>query len=133
MKQFSPHLKEFERLTGKAQNDFHRLELAKEFASKNNTHLVLKGKYTCIVCPDGTFYFNPTGNAGMAKGGSGDVLTGIITGLLAQGYSVKDACLMGVYMHGLAGDIAAKKKGVYSLLASDLIESIPKTFLKLSE
>ena len=129
---FTPHLKEFERLSGKAENDFHRMELAKLFVQKFNVHLVLKGKYTCIVCPDGKFYFNSTGNSGMAKGGSGDVLTGIITGFLAQGYSAKDSCVIGVYVHGLAGDSAAEKFSETALIAGDIITCLPDAFKKLS-
>ena len=124
----TPHVKEFERLTEKAKNAYHRLQLAKEFSIKNKVYLVLKGKYTCISCPDGNQYFNPTGNAGMAKGGSGDVLTGIITGLLAQNYSAKEACILGTYLHGLAGDIAAYKLSQEALLASDIILNLPDAY-----
>ena len=129
---FTPHLKEFEHLTEKAQNDFHRLQLAKDFAAKYNSHLVLKGKYSCIVCPDGNFYFNSTGNPGMAKGGSGDVLTGILTSLLAQGYSAKEACILGVYIHGKAGDIAASFFSETAMIAGDIITSLPEAFKELS-
>ncbi len=129
---FTPHLKEFERLVGIANNDFERLELAQIFAKKYATHLVLKGKYTCIICPDGKCYFNSTGNPGMAKGGSGDVLTGIITSFLAQGYAAKDACIMGVYIHGMAGDNAADQFSETAMLAGDIISCLPETFKKLS-
>ena len=100
----TPHPKEFERLFGKSANDFERNELQRNQAKALNSFIILKGANTCIACPDGTCYFNTTGNPGMATGGSGDVLTGIITGLLAQSYPVKDACILGVYLHGLAGD-----------------------------
>ena len=90
---------------------------------------MLKGRFTCISCPDGRTYFNSTGNPGMAKGGSGDALTGMLTGLLAQGYTPKEACLLGVYLHGLSGDIAITETSESSLLASDLIEHIGKAFL----
>ncbi len=129
---FTPHLKELERLVGKAENDFHRLELAKSFATKYATHLIIKGKYSCIVCPDGNCYFNSTGNAGMAKGGSGDVLTGILTSLLAQGYPVKEACILGVYIHGKAGDIAASLFSETAMIAGDIIDCLPETFKQLS-
>ncbi len=125
---FTPHLKEFERLTGKSEDDFHRLEVAKAFSSKYNIHLLLKGKYSCLICPDGNLYFNSTGNPGMAKGGSGDVLTGILAGLLAQGYSAKQACLIGMYAHGLAGDFAAHKYSETAMIASDIIGCLSDAF-----
>lgn len=128
----TPHQKEFERLTKKCVNDFERNKLQIEFAKRYNVYLILKGKYSAIACPDGKCYFNTTGNAGMAKGGSGDTLTGILTGLLAQGYSPKETCLAGVYLHGLAADIAVKETGEYSLLASDIIDSIGKAIIKLA-
>jgi hydroxyethylthiazole kinase-like uncharacterized protein yjeF len=124
----TPHVKEFERLTQKADNATHRLELAKEFCSKYGCYIVLKGKYSCLVCPDGNFYFNPSGNPGMAKGGSGDVLTGLLTGLVAQGYSAKNACLIGMYIHGLAGDIAATKFTETAMKAGDLLRCLPDAF-----
>ena len=83
--------------------------------------------------PDGTVAFNPTGNAGMATAGSGDVLTGIITALLARGYNQKEACLIGVYLHGLAGDIAAEELGMESVTATDIINSLPKAFRQLED
>jgi NAD(P)H-hydrate repair Nnr-like enzyme with NAD(P)H-hydrate dehydratase domain len=103
-----------------------------EFSKRYSVFVILKGKYTCITCPDGMSYFNPTGNPGMAKGGSGDTLTGMITGFLAQGYSPKESCIAGVYLHGLAADIAVKETGENSLLASDIIDNIGKAFLKLT-
>ncbi|MBK9673323.1 MAG: NAD(P)H-hydrate dehydratase [Bacteroidetes bacterium] len=118
----TPHVKEFERLSEKATNDFHRLQLAKEFAIRYKLHLLLKGKYSVLCCPDGTLYFNSTGNPGMAKGGSGDVLTGILTGLMAQGYTAKEAGIIGMYLHGKAGDIAAKKHTEFAMKAGDIID-----------
>ena len=88
-------------------------------------------KYTAIACPDGKCYFNPTGNPGMATAGSGDVLTGIITGLLAQGYSPKESVLGGVYLHGMAGDLAATKLTQQSMIASDIIEHLGEAFKEL--
>jgi ADP-dependent NAD(P)H-hydrate dehydratase / NAD(P)H-hydrate epimerase len=88
----------------------------------------LKGAYTCITCPHGSSYFNSTGNPGMATGGSGDVLTGIILGLKAQGYTSGEACIIGVYLHGLAGDVAAKHKGQDSMIAGDITESLGKAW-----
>jgi len=127
----TPRPKEFERLFGKSANDFERNELQRNQAKALNCFIILKGANTCIACPDGTCYFNTTGNPGMATGGSGDVLTGIITGLLAQAYPVKDACFLGVYLHGLAGDLAAKDLGQESLIASDLIERLGGAFKEL--
>ena len=86
-----------------------------------------------MCTPDGKVYFNPTGNAGMATAGSGDVLTGIIAGLLAQGYNQEDASLIGMYLHGLAGDLAVRDLGQESLIASDLIEYLPKAFARIKE
>ena len=124
---------EFERLAGNWSNGFERLELQTTFSKKYSCYVVLKDHHTCISCPDGKSYFNPTGNAGMATAGSGDVLTGMITGLIAQGYSPRDAALTGVYLHGLAGDIAAEKISMESLIASDIIDNIGKAFLQLSK
>ena len=94
----TPHPKEFERLFGEQENDFARLQTAIDQAGKLGLYIILKGHRTAMVCPDGNVYFNSTGNAGMATGGSGDVLTGIITGLLSQQYSPKDAAIIGVYL-----------------------------------
>lgn len=128
----TPHPKEFERITEKARNDFHRHELQIEFAKKHRVFVVLKGAHTCIACPDGTVFFNSTGNPGMAKGGSGDALTGIILSFLAQGYSPQQSCILGVYLHGLAGDIAAQKMSEPAMLATDLIENLGEAFKEIS-
>ncbi|MEP6675914.1 MAG: NAD(P)H-hydrate dehydratase [Ferruginibacter sp.] len=128
----TPHPKEFERLFGRTENDFARLELARQQAALYKIFIVLKGHYTAIITPDGEIHFNSTGNAGMAKGGSGDVLTGIITGLLAQGYSSKDAVLLGAYLHGLAGDIAALEFSQEAMTASDIIHKLSKAFRRLN-
>ncbi len=130
---FTPHPREFERLVGKAPDHFDRNRIQLEFAEKHNVYLLLKGHYTSIACPDGTCYFNPTGNPGMATAGSGDVLTGIITGLLAQGLTPKQAALGGVYLHGLAGDMALSVQTEQSLLASDIIANLGNAFRILSE
>lgn len=129
----TPHPKEFERLFGKATNDFERMELALYHAAKLNVHIVLKTHHTLIACPDGSAYFNSTGNAGMATAGSGDVLCGIITGLLAQGYRAEDACFLGVYLHGLAGDIAATYLSKEAMLAGDIIKHIGKAFQTIQQ
>jgi len=128
----TPHPKEFERITQKAKNDFHRHDLQREFAKKHHVIVVLKGAHTSIAFPDGRVYFNVTGNPGMAKGGSGDALTGIILSLQAQKYSPENASILGVYLHGLAGDIALKKQSVQSLLATDLVENLGEAFKKIS-
>lgn len=128
----TPHPREFDRLFGNHQNDFERLQSAIIQAKKWNIIIVLKGHHTVIVMPGGRFYFNQTGNAGMATGGSGDVLTGIITSLLAQSYTPEDAALFGVYLHGLAGDLAAEKLSQEALTASDIIDHIGKAFLVVS-
>ena len=104
------------------------LERVREFARRYNVIVVLKGAYSTIASPDGNVYFNPTGNPGMATGGSGDVLTGILTGVLAQGYTPLEAAIMGVYIHGRAGDIAVVDKGTEGLIASDLVEYLPQVF-----
>jgi NAD(P)H-hydrate epimerase len=117
----TPHEGEFERLAGKAKNDFHRIELLKSFSSEYQCITVLKGRYTCIATPDGTCYFNASGNASMAKGGSGDVLTGMIAGWLAQGFEPLHAVLIAVHLHGLAGDFAVKELSENAVNASDLI------------
>lgn len=127
----TPHPKEFKRLVGPAENDYHRLELLKEFCQKYTCYVVLKGGHTCIGTPDGELYFNCTGNPGMATGGTGDALTGIITALVAQKYTPLQACLVGIYIHGLAGDLAKGELGEEALLASDLINQLGKAFLKL--
>ncbi len=128
---FTPHPKEFERLVGKTANDFERNEKQREFSIKYHVYVVLKGAHTAITCPDGSCYFNSTGNPGMATGGSGDVLTGILLGLKAQGYSSLETCLLGVYLHGLAGDIAAKKTGFEALTAGDLTSNLGKAFKRI--
>ena len=127
----TPHPKEFERLCGKWSNSFERLQLQKDFSSKYNCYVVFKGAYTCISTPLGNCYFNSTGNAGMAKGGSGDVLTGIITALLAQGIHQAEACILGVYVHGLAGDMAQQKLGQVSMLPEDLIDNLGEAFMQI--
>ncbi|MAY83824.1 MAG: bifunctional ADP-dependent NAD(P)H-hydrate dehydratase/NAD(P)H-hydrate epimerase [Flavobacteriales bacterium] len=127
----TPHLGEFKRLVGYWSDDFERLELQKDFALKYGQYVVLKGKFTSIACPDGRIYFNPTGNAGMATAGSGDVLSGMITSLLAQGYASEQAALLGVYLHGLAGDIAADLYGERSMIAGDIVEAISQAYFEI--
>lgn len=128
----TPHPKELDRLAGISHNSYERLNKARDIAAKLTSYVVLKGAYTAIVTPEGKCFFNPTGNPGMATGGSGDVLTGILLALLAQGYKSEDACKLGVYIHGLAGNMAAKEKGEISLLAGDIIDNLPAAWTKLS-
>lgn len=116
----TPHFAEFERLAGKPSDDFDRLERAKTFAQRYSVILVLKGHHTVVTFPDGRQFFNTTGNAGMATAGSGDVLTGLILSLLAQGYAPEHSALLGVYLHGAAGDAYAEHHDPRTLIASDL-------------
>ncbi|MEO0072764.1 MAG: NAD(P)H-hydrate dehydratase [candidate division WOR-3 bacterium] len=129
----TPHPGEFERLVGVSVNEINqnRIEVARIWAKKLSIIIVLKGRPTVIGLPDGVVYVNPTGNSGLAKGGSGDVLTGMISGFLAQGVGLLNACLLGVYLHGLCADIGAQEKTEYSLLASDLLELIPKAIKEI--
>lgn len=121
----TPHPKEFERLLGdKWQHDFELLDNLQAFARQYHVYVVLKRAYSVIACPDGELFFNIAGNAGLAKGGSGDVLTGVITALLAQGYSPKEAACLGVYWHATAADEAVKKRAQSALLPTDVIESL---------
>lgn len=127
----TPHIKEFERMAGKASDSFDRLERQRAMSMKFGIIIVLKGAYSSITFPNGSCFFNTTGNPGMATAGSGDVLTGIILSLLAQRYLPEEAAIIGVYLHGLAGDIAAERIGVDALLASDITENIGKAYMQL--
>ena len=129
----TPHLKEFERLTEKADNSFSRLNRQIEFSKEYKCIIVLKGAHTSITTPEGNVFFNSTGNPGMATAGSGDVLTGILLSLLSQGYTPENAAVLGVYLHGLAGDIAAEELCHESIIASDIIKCLAKAFNKLRE
>lgn len=129
----TPHPKEFERLFGEAANDFDRVRLALEKAKELSSIIILKGHHTFIATPDGRGFFNSTGNPGMATPGSGDVLTGILTGLLAQGYSSSETAVLGVYLHGLAGDLAAKELSMEALLAGDIINFLGNAFRFLQQ
>lgn len=127
----SPHPKEFERLFGETANDFNRVDLALQKAKELNVVIVVKGHHTLIATPGGKAFFNNTGNAGMATGGSGDVLTGILTGLVAQGYDSVEAAILGVYLHGMAGDIAAMELSMEAMVAGDIIHSLGAAFLQI--
>ena len=132
----TPHPKEFDRLaggSGSSDGCNERLEKARELARHIGAYIILKGHYSALCQPDGTVYFNPTGNPGMATAGSGDVLTGIITGLCARGYKHNEACKLGMYLHGLAGDLAARDLGQECMVASDIINYLPKAFKQLEQ
>ena len=129
----TPHIKEFERLFGSVENDFQRLEIALNKAAELNIYIVLKGHYTAIITPANKIYFNTTGNAGMAKAGMGDVLTGMITGFLSQQYSLPEAAMLAVYLHGLAGDIASAKFSPQAMQASYLLDCISKAWIILNK
>jgi ADP-dependent NAD(P)H-hydrate dehydratase / NAD(P)H-hydrate epimerase len=124
----TPHPKEFERLVGRSENGFTRLKRQVEFSMKYKCIVVLKGAHTSITNGDGKVFFNSTGNPGMATAGSGDVLTGIILSLLAQGFTPENAAVLGVFLHGLAGDIAAAESSYESIIASDIINCTGKAF-----
>lgn len=124
----TPHPGEFKRLAGEWKHDFERLEMQRKMSVMRKVVIVLKGAHTSITDTSGNVYFNSTGNSGMSTAGSGDVLTGMITGLLSQGYSPEDAALMGVYLHGLSGNYALDDASKESLIASDIIENIGKAF-----
>jgi ADP-dependent NAD(P)H-hydrate dehydratase / NAD(P)H-hydrate epimerase len=126
----TPHPKEFERLAGKSGSDYDRFMKGIAFSRRYQLVLVLKGAHTVVISPDGRCYFNSTGNPGMATGGSGDVLTGMILGWMAQQYTPLQSALMAVYLHGMAGDLALKGKGFEGIVAGDLVEMVPKTIAR---
>jgi hydroxyethylthiazole kinase-like uncharacterized protein yjeF len=127
----TPHPKEFERLAGKTSSGYERLQRQIEFSAKHNCIVVLKGANTSISVPDGRVWFNSTGNPGMATAGSGDLLTGMILSLLAQGYNPENSAVIAVYLHGLAGDITAEKSCYESVIASDIVENIGEAFNRI--
>ncbi|MDD2636499.1 MAG: NAD(P)H-hydrate dehydratase [Bacteroidales bacterium] len=126
----TPHPKEFERLFGKFDNSWKKIEFMQKISIEKSIIIVLKAGITTISLPDGRVFFNTSGNPGMATGGSGDVLTGIIASLVTQGYSSEIAAILGVYFHSKAGDIAKLKLGEMTLSASSIIENLAKTFLE---
>ena len=129
----TPHPGEMDRIVGHCQSTYERMARTRNLAINHHLFIVLKGRYTMVCTPAGDVLFNPTGNPGMATAGAGDVLTGIITGLLAQGYLPAEAATLGVYLHGLAGDIAAQALSEESLIASDIIAHLPDAFRRLRE
>lgn len=129
----TPHPKEFERLFGATNNSFDRVELAREKSKQFDIYIVLKDHHTQIITPEGKVYYNITGNSGLAKGGSGDVLVGVLTSLLAQGYSEENAAVLGVWLHGKAADFAAKKHSKESMLPTDVINEFGSVFDKINK
>ncbi len=129
----TPHPGEMSRLAGVGTKEVlaDRLRVCKEFAEKHKVVLVLKGAHSLVVTPEGNAYYNLTGNPGMASGGTGDVLTGVITGLVCQGLSAEAAAVLGVYLHGLAGDVAAKEQGEEGLVAGDVIKAVPEALIRI--
>jgi NAD(P)H-hydrate epimerase len=129
----TPHPGELAKLTGRSVEDIQksRKDIALKVACEYNIVLVLKGHGTVVADPSGKLYINDTGNPGMASGGVGDVLTGVIAAFLAQGANTFDAAVLGVYFHGLAGDIAAKEKGILSLIATDILDKLPEALRQL--
>ncbi len=121
----TPHPGEFKRLVGDWKDDFDRLALQEKWSKEHKVIIVLKGAHSSISLPDGRVFFNSTGNPGMATAGSGDVLTGIITSFLGQGFTPEDAAIAGVFIHGIAGDIAKEKLNETSMIAGDIIDNIP--------
>lgn len=120
----TPHPKEFERLTKKWNDDYEKLDILKDFAKKHQVIVVLKGAYSAIATPTGEVHFNSTGNPGLSTGGTGDVLTGVLTALLAQGYDPVEAAVLGVFAHGQAGDRAAEQRGPIGMVASDVVDAL---------
>lgn len=127
----TPHVKEFERLTGKSANGWERLQKAREFAFRYGCYVVLKGAFSAVVGPDKKVVFNSTGNPGLATGGTGDVLTGMILGLLAQGYTPRFSAMAGVLLHGLAADLAVRRIPMESLMAGDVVSFIDRALKKV--
>jgi ADP-dependent NAD(P)H-hydrate dehydratase / NAD(P)H-hydrate epimerase len=121
----TPHPGEFRRLAGSWEDDAAMFRMQEAYAANHHIELLLKGAYSCLASPDGSRWFNPRGHAGMAKGGSGDVLTGLCGGLLAQGYSLKESAQLGMWLHGVAGERAATACSAEAMTAMDLIRCLP--------
>lgn len=128
----TPHPKEFERLFGATKDSFDRVELGRKKANELQIYIVLKDHHTQIITPEGNVFYNITGNSGLAKGGSGDLLTGVLTSLLAQGYSEEDAALFGVWFHGKAAEVAAEKHSKEAMLPTDVINKFGNVFEELN-
>ncbi|HEX3035869.1 MAG TPA: NAD(P)H-hydrate dehydratase [Thermodesulfobacteriota bacterium] len=129
----TPHPGEMSRLIGKSSKEVQedRIGVARDFSSKYNVYVLLKGARSLVATPDGRVFINPTGNPGMASGGMGDVLTGIVGGFLAQGYSPDDACVLSVFSHGLAGDLVARRKGEAGIIAGDIADAMPEAIREI--
>ncbi len=128
----TPHPKELERLVGKCANSYERLMRARHLASEANVHIILKGACSTVISPSGKCWINTTGNPGMATGGSGDVLTGVVLALLAQGYEPEAAARLATFAHGLAGDLAAGKQGEMGMTAGDIAACLPQVWRSLT-
>ena len=129
----TPHTGEFDRLAGTSANAYERIQKARSIASEQKICVILKGAYTAVCTPTGKVFFNTSGNPGMATAGSGDVLTGIILGLLAQGYQTEEASVIGVYLHGIAGNLAAANLSEESMIAGDMIQMLGKAFKQMHD
>ena len=129
----TPHPGELQRLVGQATDYDDMILKAKALATENGITVVVKGAPTVTIAPDGTMYVNTTGNPGMATGGSGDVLTGMVLALLAQGYKSEQAALIAVYIHGLAGDMAARKLSMTAMTSADIADNLPQAWLQMTE
>lgn len=127
----TPHPKEFDRIVGESSSTYERLQKAQSFAAEHKLCVVLKGAYTAVCMPSGNVFFNSCGNPGMATAGSGDVLTGIILGLMAQGYEPENAAVIGVFLHGTAGDLASTFLSEESMIASDIIDMLGKAYKQI--
>ena len=127
----TPHAREFDRLFGQFYSDEARVKKALEVTGYYNIIIVLKGHHTMTVYPDGHIYVNSSGNVGMATAGSGDVLTGVITALIAQGYTPEMSAVLGVYIHGYAGDLAEKSEGAYGVVAGDIAANIGRAIKEI--
>lgn len=127
----TPHLGEFARLSGRCKDEIvsRPIEAARHFAEVHQLVLILKGAPSVVALPDGQVLVNSTGNAGMATAGSGDVLTGLIAGLLAQGLEADEAACLGVYLHGRAGDLAGDNLGEWGMVAGDIARAVPEALL----
>ncbi|MDR2680482.1 MAG: NAD(P)H-hydrate dehydratase [Tannerella sp.] len=129
----TPHPKEFDRLAGRSENAYERIQKARSIAAEQKICVVLKGAYTVVCTPSGKAFFNTSGNPGMATAGSGDVLTGIISGLLAQGYRPEEASVIAVYIHGVAGNLAAAHLSEESMIAGDITAMLGKAFKQMHD
>ena len=127
----TPHLLEWKRLFGEVSHDRERIEKSVSISTQYGIFILIKGHFSCLTTPTGKVFFNATGNAGMAKGGSGDVLTGLITGLLAQGYDPETAALLGMYIHGIAGDMAKTSLGEEAMTPSDQLNFFSAAFTEI--